>query len=298
MAIALETVLAEIATRLQAGVLPWRKPWTAASNPGRPLRADGQPFSGSNLLLLAMIGAANSYASPYWLTFQQALAQGGCVRRGEKGSPALMYNIRVAGDREGRADDDAAVRVLRYAKPYVVFNAEQIDGLPAGFATAPAEDAVLRRALEDAALTAVPAVVEIGGAHAFFDRGRDVVRLPPPEVFRSPDDFRATRWHELAHWTGGTARLNRVFGQRYGDEAYAFEELVAEFASVILGMTLGAPPALLDDHASYIAGWVKVLTARPQVLLEATRHAQKAVDHLLAYSRPAAAAAAKIRGAA
>ena len=144
----------------------------------------------------------------------------------------------------------------------------------------------------DAALTAVPATVEIGGSHALYDRLRDVVRLPAPERFHSAADFRATRWHELAHWTGGAPRLDRAFGQRFGDEAYAFEELVAELASVILGMTLGVPPTVLDGHASYIAGWVKVLKGRPQALLEAAGHAQRAVDHLLAYGRPADAALA------
>ena len=298
MAVALDTVLAEITTRLQAGVLPWRKPWNGGADPGRPLRADGQPFSGSNLIMLAMLGAAAAYRSPYWLTFQQALAHGGCVRRGEKGSPALLYKTRVTGEPETPTGDDEPLRILRFAKPYAVFNAEQIEGLPPAFAAAPPIDPELRRAVEDATLAAVPATVEIGGAHAFFDRRRDVVRLPPPEVFRSADDFRATRWHELAHWTGGAARLDRTFGQRFGDEAYAFEELVAELASVILGMTLGAPLALLDDHASYIAGWVKVLAARPQALLEAARHAQKVVDHLLSYSRSSATAAEEFRAAA
>ncbi len=286
MAITLDAVLTEITTRLEAGVLPWRQPWAKAARPGRPLRADGQPFSGSNLVLLAFIGAAAGYGSPYWLTFQQALATGGCVRRGEKGSTALLYKARVAGEPGVAQEDDEAVRVSRFAKPYVVFNADQIDNLPSAFTGAPAVDPELRRRVEDEALAAVPAIVEMGGAYAVYDRLRDVIRLPPPELFRSAEDFRATRWHELAHWTGGPARLDRAFGQKFGDEAYAFEELVAELASVILGMTLGCPPALLDDHASYIAGWIKIFNARPQALLEAAGHAQRAVDHLLGYAAP------------
>lgn len=286
MAVSLDLVLSEITTRLEAGLLPWRRPWEVGADPGRPLRGDGQPFSGSNLLLLAMAGAAAGYASPFWLTFQQALGLGACVRRGEKGSPALLYKTRIKGEPAGDEGDDEAVRVLRFARPYVVFNADQIDGLPPAFAAGPPVDLQLRREVEDAALAAVPATVEIGGSHALYDRRRDIVRLPAPERFHSAADFRATRWHELAHWTGGPARLDRAFGQRFGDEAYAFEELVAELASVILGMTLGIAPTVLDGHASYIAGWARVLKGRPQALLEAAGHAQRAADHLLGYSHP------------
>ena len=285
MATSIDDVLAQITSRLETGVLPWRKPWTVGADPSLPLRADGQPFSGSNLLLLAMVGASAGFASPYWFTFQQALAHGGCVRRGEKGSPALLYKTRVRGEPDIAGGEDEVLRVLRYARPYVVFNADQIDGLSHAFVAAPPVNRELRRQVEDAALTEVPAIVEFGGAHAFYDRTRDLVRLPPPEVFHSAEDFRATRWHELAHWSGGPTRLDRSFGQRFGDQAYAFEELVAELASVILGMTLGAPVSLLEGHASYVASWIKVITTRPQALLEAAGHAQRAADHLLAYGR-------------
>lgn len=289
MANSIDDVLTEITTRLEAGVLPWRQPWSAFARPSCPLRSTGDPFTGSNLLFLAMAAAARGFGSPSWLTFQQALALGGCVRKGEKGSPALLYKTRPVGEPEDPAE---AVEIRRYAKTYFVFNADQIDGLPAGLAGAPEIDEALRAAAQDEALAAAPAQIEIGGAQAFYDRAHDVIRLPPPEVFRSIDDFRATRWHELAHWTGAESRLNREFGRRYGDQAYAFEELVAEFASVILGLTLSVRPTLLDGHASYIGHWAKILKSRPLALMEAAGHAQKAVDHLLAYGRATIAEAA------
>ena len=282
MAISIEDVLAEITTRLEAGVLPWRQPWTAGAQPSRPLRSTGEPFSGSNLLFLAMAASMRGFVSPYWFTFQQALAVAACVRKGEKGSPALLYKTRVVGQPEDPAE---AAEVRKYAKTYFVFNADQIDGLPAHFHGAPPVDEALRASLQEHALAVVPAHIEIGGAQAFYNRAHDVIRLPPPELFQSIDDFRATRWHELAHWTGAESRLNREFGQRFGDEAYAFEELVAEFASVILGFTLGVRPTFLEGHASYIAHWAKILKSRPQALMEAAGHAQKAVDHLLSYGR-------------
>ena len=287
MAPSIDDVLSEITSRLDAGVMPWRQPWTGGSTPSRPLRSTCEPFTGSNLLFLAMAAATRGFVSPYWFTFQQALAVGGCVRKGEKGSPALLYKTRVVGEPDPESDE---LDVRRYAKTYFVFNADQIDGLPSTFAAAPAFDPDLRVGVQDAAIEAIPARIEIGGAQAFYNRAADVIRLPPPEVFATPDDFRATKWHELAHWTGAVPRLNRAFGQRFGDQAYAFEELVAEFASVILGFELGVRPILLDGHASYIAHWAKILRARPNALMEAAGHAQKAVDHLLGYGRSAVTA--------
>ena len=272
MATSIEDVLKEITTRLEAGVMPWRQSWSGCTQPLRPLRSIGEPFTGSNLLFLAMAAAALAFASPYWLTFQQALAVGGCVRKGERGSPALLYKTRIVGEPEDPVD---AAEVRKYAKTYFVFNADQIDGLPPYFTGVPPVDDELCAVAQNEALAAVPAQIQIGGAQAFYNRGSDVIRLPPPEVFQCIDDFRATRWHELAHWTGAESRLNREFGQRYGDEAYAFEELVAEFASVILGFTLGVRPTVLDGHASYIGHWAKILKSRPHALMEAAGHAQK-----------------------
>jgi antirestriction protein ArdC len=90
----------------------------------------------------------------------------------------------------------------------------------------------------------------------------------------------------MLHWTGAPSRLGREFGKRFGDQAYAFEELVAEIGAAAMGLRIGLPPQMLDDHASYLAHWVKILKSRPSALLEASGHAQRAVDHLLAYSFP------------
>ena len=114
----------------------------------------------------------------------------------------------------------------------------------------------------------------------------DLIRMPAPESFRSVDGFLATKAHEMLHWTGASSRLGREFGKRFGDQAYAFEELVAEIGAAAMGLKIGLPPQMLDDHASYLAHWVKILKSRPSALLEASGHAQRAVDHLLAYSQP------------
>ena len=113
--------------------------------------------------------------------------------------------------------------------------------------------------------------------------------MPPPEAFGCVEDWKSTFAHEAVHWSGADHRLGRTFGQRFGDAAYAFEELVAEIGSAAIGLRIGLRPQILDSHAAYLGHWVKILKDRPGALLEASGHAQRAVDHLLAYSQPAQA---------
>lgn len=280
----LEPLMADLIARIERGVPPWRQPWAGGRQPSAPLRADGEPFTGSNAWLLAFVGAVRGYASPYWFTFRQALDIEAPVRKGERGAPAVLYKTRtVEGEASDKPGDDDA-RVLRYLKAYTVFNAEQLGGYPDRYLAAPALDPAARAAARNRVLDSVPATVELGGAMAAYLCDRDVIRLPPPESFVSVDDFLATKAHEQLHWTGAPHRLNRVFGQRFGDAAYAFEELVAEIGAAALGLRIGLKPQLLDSHAAYLAHWAGILRERPGALLEASGHAQKAVDYLLAFS--------------
>lgn len=288
----LEPLMADIIARIERGVPPWRQPWVGGGDPTTPLRADGEPFSGSNAWLLAFMGAVRGYASPYWFTFRQALSLEAPVRKGERGSPAVLYKTRVV---DGEPDTPEApteeARVLRFLRGYTVFNAEQLCDCPPAY-LAPPVDPMLRAAARNQVLDAVPARLELGGGSAAYLRDRDVVQLPAPESFDSVDDFLATKAHEQLHWTGAPHRLNREFGRRFGDAAYAFEELVAEIGAAALGLRIGLKPQLLDSHAAYLAHWAGMLRERPGALLEASGLAQKAVDYLLAFSGGAEAQAA------
>lgn len=283
----LDGLMADLIARIEARAPPWRQPWSGGGDPGLPLRSTGEPFSGSNAWALAFAGAAAGYASPWWFTFPQALAVGAPVRKGERSTPALLYRTRSTtedDDREaGESADGHAFQ--RYLKVYAVFNAEQLADCPERFLKAAAVDPKRRRETQDAVLDAVPAVIALGGGRAFYSPREDAIHLPLPEAFNHADDFRATKAHELVHWSGAPHRLAREFGRRFGDEAYAFEELVAEIGAALLGLTVGIRPQALDSHAGYLAHWLAILKARPNALWEASGHAQKAVDHLLAYGR-------------
>ena len=280
MAEKLQDVLASISERLKAGVAPWRQPWVNGADPCRPLRANGEPFSGSNAMLLAMFAAARTCGSPYWLTYKQAQTLGAQVRRGAKGAPAILYRSRVVDGAEGEDD-----RVLKFLNTYVVFNADDIEGLNDTFRNAPPVDLDKRAQARDRVLSAVPADLRHAGSKAFYNPKGDYIQLPPVERFQTVDDYRSTWAHELGHWTGAEARLNRSFGARFGDQAYAFEELVAEGISLLLGLEIGVRPQMLDSHAAYLEHWGRLLEHRPNALVEAFGHAQRATDYLLAFSQ-------------
>lgn len=272
-----------IIARLEAGTRPWRKPW-AGSGPQRPLRYCGTPYRGGNIFWLWLVADMLGYSSPYWMTYRQSRLLGGQVRKGEKSTIAIFYKSygKEVADPDTGEETTQTRRVL---KSYPIFNADQIDGLPDRFHPTPAATPKPIDADRLAEITAfferIPATTRHGGDEAFYDPVGDYIQLPPPDAFIDADHYGATRAHECVHWSGGERRLNRAFGDRFGDEKYAAEELVAELASAILGSELGLPVDHLDDHASYIAHWLRILKADPKALLSIASKADEAAHYLL-----------------
>ena len=169
-------------------------------------------------------------------------------------------------------------------KGYTVFNAEQCDGLPAHYTAkveAPALTPLQRIEAADGFFAAIGADVRHGGTRAFYAEGADYVQMPPFETFRDAESHAATLAHELTHWTKHDKRLARDMGRvKWGDEGYAREELVAELGSAFLCADLGITPEIRDDHAAYIAAWLKVLKGDKRFVFSAASHAQRAADYL------------------
>lgn len=283
-----ETITRAIIERLEAGVKPWVQPWTGASI-SRPLRACGTPYQGINVVWLWMTAQMGGFASPYWMTYLQAQKLGGQVRRGERSTIAVFYKSYSA-EVEDRATGETQQEARRVLKSFPVFNASQVDGLPERFSPAP--PAPVQPADRDPALAAffaqVPASLRKQGVEAYYEPGVDRITMPPETLFRDLDHYWATLAHELAHWTGHRTRLDRDLGQRFGTNAYAMEELVAELASALIGADLGLPIAHLDHHASYIASWLKVLRSDSRAVLTAAAKAEQAAQLVLALGRPSA----------
>lgn len=282
------SITATILEKLEAGTKPWVQPWRGAPV-SRPLRHCGSAYRGINTLMLWMAAQAGGYASPYWMTYRQAELLNGQVRKGEKASHAVLYKTiaaREVRDGDGSIDNDNDdTRTRRLLRGFAVFNADQIDGLPARYYpiaddSAPMPEGAHRPQLESF-FERVPAQVRHNGTQAYYNLTRDEIALPPISCFSSYDAYFATRAHETAHWSGHKSRLDRQFGKRFGDQAYAFEELVADITSAILGALLGLPEAQLGNHASYLASWVKVLKNDKNAILTAASQADIAVDYIV-----------------
>jgi antirestriction protein ArdC len=269
---------------LEKGVRPWLKPWNAGNTTGRitlPLRHNGTPYRGINILLLWGDAMANGYASPLWMTFKQALSLHAHVRKGEHGSMVVYADRFMTTEQD--ADGKDIERAVPFLKAYTVFNVAQIEGLPAHY-YAIAEPQGAKLQLIEAAeqfFGSTGAAIRHGGNMAYYAPGPDVIQLPVAEAFRDAESYTATKAHELTHWTKHESRLNRnLDGKRFGDPGYAREELVAELGAAFLCADLGITPEPRDDHASYLAHWIGVLKEDKRAIFQAAAHAQKAVDYL------------------
>ena len=293
----------KIVADLEQGVRPWLRPWNADHAAGRitrPLRHNGIPYKGINVVMLWSASVVKGYACPLWLTFKQALELGGHVKKGETGE-LVVYADRITRT-ETDAKGEEVEREIPFLKGYTVFNAEQCEDLPAHYyarAEPPALSPLQRIEAADRFFAATGVDIRHGGTRAFYAEGPDYVQMPPFETFRDAESHAATLAHELIHATKHPKRLARDMGRvKWGDEGYAREELVAELGSAFLCADLGITPEVRDDHAAYIASWLKVLKDDKRFVFSAASHAQRAADYLHALQPQATADAEQERAAA
>ena len=274
-----------IVDQLEQGVRPWLKPWNADHAAGRitrPLRANGIPYRGINVLSLWMEAEAKGYAAPIWITYKQALELKAQVRKGERGS-LVVYASTTTRTEIDNATGNETERDIPFLKGYTVFNVEQVEGLPAQYyATVPrTPDPVQHIASADAFFAATGATINHGGNRAYYNVSQDFEQMPPFEAFRDAESYYAVLAHECTHWTRHGSRLDRSFGRkRWGDEGYAMEELIAELGSAFLCAELDLTPDIREDHAAYVANWLKVLKDDKRAIFSAAAHAQRAADFL------------------
>ena len=274
----------QIVAALEQGVRPWHQPWKAEHSAGRitrPLRGNGIPYQGINVLMLWSAAIEKGYAAPIWMTFKQALDLKANVRKGEHGS-FVVYADKIIRTETNESGEEAE-RAIPFMKGYTVFNVEQIDGLPAHYYAKPEArtDTVQRIAHAESFFATTGANVVHGGSRACYVYSTDNIHMPCIDFFRDAESYYATLAHETTHWTRHKSRLDREFGRkRFGDEGYAMEELVAELGSAFLSADLELTPEVRDDHAAYIASWIKVLKNDKRAIFSAASHAQRAVDFL------------------
>lgn len=279
-----QRVTAKLLADLEKGQLTWRKPWNSehlARKVQRPLRWNQVPYSGINTLVLWATAADKGYQSPYWMTFHQALELKANVRKGEKGEQVVYADKMVREEQTPEGETD--LRQIPFLKTYTVFNADQIEGLPASYypvAETQTTPSMERDAKLETFFSQTKAEIVRGKSAAYYSLS-DRIEMPPLERFETIQDYYAVLSHELCHWTKHPTRLNRDLGRkRYGDEGYAKEKLVAELGACFLGADLGFEPMPEAQHAAYLQSWLKVLKDDKRFIFTAASHAQKAVEYL------------------
>lgn len=276
-----QRITAAIVEKLEEGTKPWVKPWRGLPL-SRPLRSCGTPYRGMNTFWLWMVADACGFSSPYWMTYRQCQKLGGQVRKGEKSTIAIFYKSYTKEVETADGGQDTQSR--RVLKAYSVFNADQCDGLAEFYHPKPTLAQVEpegRMESLDRFFRGVGANLRHHGSQAYYEPFLDRVTMPPAELFEAYDHYYATLAHELSHWSGHSSRLDRNLKNRFGSDAYAAEELIAELSSAILGAELGLPITHLDHHASYIASWLKILKSDERAILTAAAKAEEAATLLL-----------------
>jgi len=275
----------KIIAQLEQGVRPWVQPWQAAfpsERVSRPLRHNGEPYSGINVVLLWSEAIARGFSSSTWVTFRQALELGAAVRKGETGT-TVVFASTIIRTETGQAGDDVQ-RTIPFIKAYTVFNRDQIDGLGGCDAeTIDFSDPLDRIGEASRFFANTGALIRHGGLSAYYMPTRDYIQMPHLDSFRDETSYVAALSHEMTHWTSKQGRLDRDLSRYAGDRTErAREELVAELGSAFLFADLGITPELEpgSDHASYIDNWLTVLKHDTRAIFQAAAHAQRAADYL------------------
>ncbi|MFC5384695.1 ArdC family protein [Aquamicrobium segne] len=284
----------KIVAQLEEGVRPWVQPWRAGNAVGRitrPLRHNGEPYSGMNVLLLWSEAMARGYAAPIWMTFKQASELGAHVRKGEASSTVIYASRFTKTETDVRGDE--VERDIPFLRAYGVFNVEQIEGLPEHYyhRPVPVIDPVERIESADRFFANAGADLRHGGSRAFYAPSSDHIQMPPFETFRDAASYVAVLSHEHIHWTAKADRVGRDLSRYSKDRTErAREELCAEIGSALVCADLGIVPELepRPDHAAYLQSWLTVLADDKRAIFQAAAHAQRAVNYLHSL-QPAAA---------
>ena len=262
-------VTSQVVAQIEAGAGQWRMPWHAIADAGEPVNAlTGNAYRGGNHVVFGMVAVARGW-SGHWSTYKQWRELGAQVRRGERATRGVKWS-RVEDKRTGED------RMVPFC--FSVFSAEQVDGWEA---PAPVvRDTPERIAAADAFFSAIGADVRHGGNRAAYVPVGDYITLPDLDQFERASDYYATSAHEHGHWTGHGSRLARDLSVRFGTDAYAAEELIAELSSAFTCARLGISATPRPDHAAYLASWLRVLRADSSALFHAASKAQAATDYL------------------
>jgi antirestriction protein ArdC len=272
------SVTAVVIKQLEDGVPPWIRPWRDERIQGVGMipsnLVSGRRYTGGNILLLWLAAHLNGYSNLQFCTYQQVNSIGATVRKGERATHVIFTKHIMR-------EEDGEQRGQTIVKSYPVFNLSQLDKV--------AEQYLVPQQAETEGLpeNASPSVIlargcrvniQFGGNQACYIPSKDEVQMPRPSSFVDDEAYWQTLMHELIHATAHEKRCNRKLGKRFGDEQYAFEELVAELGSAFLCARLGIPAGYRS--ASYLDNWLKVLKQDTRAIFTAASYAGQGADYL------------------
>jgi antirestriction protein ArdC len=296
-------ITGRILDSLEKGCIPWEKPWSCTNGLSPKNHLTGRPYSGINVVLLAMSG----FSSPLWLGYGQAKTMKGHVKAGSKGSKIFKWNViqrtkegfKVIQDRKTKRlkavdrnnrlaywaheSDIDPRKTLILPMERTVFNSTQIDGIDFPEMEAPTFNIIEKAEKTFKNMPSRPAI-SYGGNRAFYRPAHDDITLPPRDAFKDPESFYDTAYHELIHATGHDTRLSRkgiTESKRFGTDPYAKEELIAELGASFVCGRVGIVDRTIKESSAYINGWIKTLRNDKRLLINAASAAEKASNYVM-----------------
>jgi len=279
-----QEVTAKIIEALKTGTSPWQRPWDSQGGAMCPHNCiTGHNYRGANFPYLMSVQMLEEYPTAQWLTFRQARNAGGTVRKGEKASHIIFAKPLLI--KETNAQGKEEKKKIFFLRQTPVFNVAQCDDVKLPKKEQPPEKkkaqkhstlaAAAKRFMKDAGAT-----VKHGGSRAYYRPSTDHIQMPPMDTFKHGKGYASTAYHELVHWTGHEDRCKREMKGMFGDQSYAFEELVAEIGSAMLCHARGVSSEV-PNHASYIKSWIKKLESDESYIFKASKLSEAAINFLL-----------------
>ena len=269
-----QQVTDKIIAELESGNIPsWVKNWSGGAGSDCNVITK-KTYSGINTIILGMSG----FKSPYWGTYKQWVSIGAQVSKGSKGTHIIFYSPVENGS---KITETGEVKNYSYIlKSYTVFNADQVTGFEAP--ALPVQRVFNDISSIEALTVKSGAKLQFGGDRAYYSPSQDYIAMPHKTQFNSEASYYATLLHELSHWSGHKSRLDRDLSGRFGNEAYAAEELIAELSAAFLCARYSITGEL--RHSSYIASWLRVLKNDNKAIFKAAALAQKSADYLAGFA--------------
>lgn len=255
--------------------------WDKTRQLGMPYNyKTGKEYEGVNIPLLWIAAEERGYSTNAWLTFKQAAELGAYPRKGAKGVMCVFFKMVPIEPEENNDEENQEAGCFPMIKTFWLFNVADIEGLPELQKTTESEEFEPLDAAEKILMSS-GAKITWQGIKAFYRPSTDEIYMPDRDRFPNPQNAYAVALHELTHWTGNASRLDRDFSGRFGSDSYAFEELVAELGSAFLLAHLGIEGFRMENHASYVQSWLRVLKNDKNAIFTASRKATDAYHFIL-----------------